>query len=414
MDRSTTAAAASSSIPTSRVLETPDENDGAIRRSEDDVFYSTTSFFVFANSNIRGPMPQEAAASSTASDVLRAGDRVELHSLKDKPEYNGKAGTLVAFDAESERWRVDLESGDSLTLKAGNLTNAAAWSAALLEAALVSGSVFGELTPCTIRSEWTKDIRLRLRFDQRLPAEVIQGITSASGTSMKPMVVVSGGADGGNPFRGIHRILQCDEEGTTVLCFVAKFEGVFEPKPFDIDPPTRPGSINPLIKPRRQGGARPKLTPLPKAPVDSGVFVDRPEMSAETVNARVTIAPPLVFHSRMSWFHLDEINTVAQTFRADVYFEFRLRGISSDPEEDLVRSLLDAYGFRDDMVEVMMAVDVIDQERWCALTNSSTRPGTFDYSLKLRVKAILAEQYELELFPFDEQDLHKVNYRCAD
>ena len=35
-------------------------------------------------------------ASNTAGDVLRSGDRVELHSLKAKPEYNGKSGTLVA------------------------------------------------------------------------------------------------------------------------------------------------------------------------------------------------------------------------------------------------------------------------------------------------------------------------------
>ena len=67
-------------------------------------------------------MSQEPAASSTAADVLRAGDRVQLHSLKAKPEYNGKSGTLVAFDTKSERWQVDLASGSSLTVKAGNLT----------------------------------------------------------------------------------------------------------------------------------------------------------------------------------------------------------------------------------------------------------------------------------------------------
>ena len=35
---------------------------------------------------------------------LRAGDDVEIHSLQAQPEHNGKAGTLVAFDAESGRW----------------------------------------------------------------------------------------------------------------------------------------------------------------------------------------------------------------------------------------------------------------------------------------------------------------------
>ena len=63
---------------------------------------------------------------------------MEVHSLKAKPEYNGKSGTLVAFDTKSERWLVDLASGGSLIfdgksgrwqmylpslkVKAGNLT----------------------------------------------------------------------------------------------------------------------------------------------------------------------------------------------------------------------------------------------------------------------------------------------------
>ena len=54
----------------------------------------------------------------------------------------------------------------------------------------------------------------------------------------------------------------------------------------------------------------------------------------------MTIAPPLVFHTRMSMFHLDEINTVAQSFRADVYIEYRLRGITLDPDEGLVKTLV--------------------------------------------------------------------------
>ena len=59
-----------------------------------------------------------------AGDALRAGDRVELHSLQAKPEYNGKCGTLVAFKAESGRWEVDLDGGGSLHVKEANLTKA--------------------------------------------------------------------------------------------------------------------------------------------------------------------------------------------------------------------------------------------------------------------------------------------------
>ena len=57
-----------------------------------------------------------------AEDALHAGDRVEVHSLQAKPEYNGKPGTLVAFIDESGRWQVDLASGGSITVKAANLT----------------------------------------------------------------------------------------------------------------------------------------------------------------------------------------------------------------------------------------------------------------------------------------------------
>jgi hypothetical protein len=124
------------------------------------------------------------------------------------------------------------------------------------------------------------------------------------------------------------------------------------------------------------------------------------------VGARVTIAPPLVFHTRMNLFHLDEINTVAQTFRADLYVDFQLRGIASQSDDQLVKALFDAYGFREDMLEIMMAVNIAQQERWSSMTSSTVRRGNFDYSLRLRAKATLAEEYELERFPFDEQDLH--------
>jgi len=67
-------------------------------------------------------MSEATAAGSTGRDALQDGDRVELHSLQAKPEYNGKTGTLVAFNAASERWQVDLAGGGSLNVKAANLT----------------------------------------------------------------------------------------------------------------------------------------------------------------------------------------------------------------------------------------------------------------------------------------------------
>jgi hypothetical protein len=40
--------------------------------------------------------------------LLRVGDWVELHEMQGKPEYNGKCGTLVSFDAKTGRWQVQL------------------------------------------------------------------------------------------------------------------------------------------------------------------------------------------------------------------------------------------------------------------------------------------------------------------
>jgi len=174
------------------------------------------------------------------------------------------------------------------------------WSAALLEAALVSGSLSapGDVTPC-VNGKWQKDMLLKLRFDRPLETWVIQEIKNSSG-SMQPMVVLSGGRGDQSLFLCIHRMLHshCDASGTTALCYVAKYEGEFRPAQFEVDAPPLPGSTNLAIRPRGS-----------KSPGEA------------TENAIVTIAPPLVFHTRMSMFHLDEINTVAQSFRADVYIE---------------------------------------------------------------------------------------------
>ena len=66
----------------------------------------------------------KALGSSTDRAHLRAGDRVGLHSLQAKPQYNGKSGVLVAFNAESGRWEVDLDGGGSLDVKEANLNKA--------------------------------------------------------------------------------------------------------------------------------------------------------------------------------------------------------------------------------------------------------------------------------------------------
>jgi hypothetical protein len=274
------------------------------------------------------------------------------------------------------------------------------WSAVLREATLVSGPL-DKMALCDVNRTWSKDLFLRVRFGRPLPAAVIEAIPDPSGKKMQPLLVVSS-----TRFAGIHRCIHAEADGMGVLCFVPPYEGsAFKSSDWIVRTPGKAGvnlcstpvsSLYPPAVPEDlQDGVTVHRSPQPISP-----------STTEVQESFVSIAPPLHFHVRMNMFHLDEINTVAQTFRADVYVEFRLRSITSEPDEHLVNELLRCYGFRENMLELMMTVEKLEEERWSALTSSSTRPGTYDYTLKLRTKAVFAEQYELESFPFDEQDLH--------
>ena len=56
----------------------------------------------------------EESARPTGDGTYEVGDDVEVHSLQKRPEYNGKGGKLVAFDAQAGRWEVRLQGGSSL------------------------------------------------------------------------------------------------------------------------------------------------------------------------------------------------------------------------------------------------------------------------------------------------------------
>ena len=70
-------------------------------------------------------------SSGMVGKELRTGDCVEVHSLRAKPEHNGKTGRLVGFDPETGRWEVHLDSALTaadpqkriLRVKRNNLTN---------------------------------------------------------------------------------------------------------------------------------------------------------------------------------------------------------------------------------------------------------------------------------------------------
>ena len=49
------------------------------------------------------------------------GERVRVHGLQAKPEYNGEAGRVYSFDHERGRAGVHLDSGPGLWIKPNNL-----------------------------------------------------------------------------------------------------------------------------------------------------------------------------------------------------------------------------------------------------------------------------------------------------
>lgn len=53
--------------------------------------------------------------------ALSAGSRIRVHSIQARPELNGQRGSLVSFDPQEERWRVLLDDGARILLRAANL-----------------------------------------------------------------------------------------------------------------------------------------------------------------------------------------------------------------------------------------------------------------------------------------------------
>jgi len=59
-------------------------------------------------------------ATGGMTDGYEIGDRVMLHSLN-KESLNGQLGTVTCHNAETERWGVELDNGESKAVKAVNL-----------------------------------------------------------------------------------------------------------------------------------------------------------------------------------------------------------------------------------------------------------------------------------------------------
>ncbi|CAK4651334.1 hypothetical protein LEN26_012360 [Aphanomyces euteiches] len=121
------------------------------------------------------------------------------------------------------------------------------------------------------------------------------------------------------------------------------------------------------------------------------------------------IVPPLIAYCRTTIFNVFEINTVSQTFRADVYFEVRFRYIASlYAPQTWVEDLLQAMNIAPDMIECLNTVSIDgDIQRWTMyLPSSQHRDRFMDLCYKIRFKGCFVEQFELQEFPFDQQTLN--------
>ena len=128
--------------------------------------------------------------------------------------------------------------------------------------------------------------------------------------------------------------------------------------------------------------------------------------SISSVRNRIYLAPPLVFHTRISIFNIDTIDTVNQTFQADIYTELRLKHVIHSEDEEAILKLLECYQATSNKIDFLHISTVIsEKEFWTTFeTNQSGEP--LDYVIKIRMKAQFIEKMELENFPFDIQDLN--------
>eukprot|EP01031_Cornospumella_fuschlensis_P046425 gene46425-56855_t len=124
--------------------------------------------------------------------------------------------------------------------------------------------------------------------------------------------------------------------------------------------------------------------------------------------AFVMLAPPLVFKARSTVHKICSVATIEQTFNADVYSELRLRSISLTSNAGFVEDCLKNY-YLIDLVLVQFINADGDLEAWTSLSQSLRKDATatyYDYTYKVRFRGSFQEEFELQRFPFDEQELN--------
>ena len=211
---------------------------------------------------------------------------------------------------------------------------------------------------------WQKSLQLAVHFTQpfksgSLPVGVNAGNKARRGRSSNSGHLL---AITGHEYRGLWPILCVEPGESTIRCSVRKYDGEeWVQNPYDLAVPNSEAE-----------------TP--------NVCVTEPLGVAITTRSPAVawIPPPLTFHARMTVFAVDDIDTVRQTFRANLFLEMRLRGLSSMDDRDLVKHVLQAYDFNAAMVEVLNVVEEISPpEKWESFGTNHEDDQIFDYCFKV-------------------------------
>lgn len=127
--------------------------------------------------------------------------------------------------------------------------------------------------------------------------------------------------------------------------------------------------------------------------------------------ACVFLATPLVCNCRCNILAVYDINTVSQSFVADVYFDVSIRGISADYYPEYVEELITKiYNLRESSLTLLNSIDTKSLSTWKDYSITPSRSAfrinkAYDYCFKFRCNACFFQEMELHHFPFDEQQL---------
>ena len=121
--------------------------------------------------------------------------------------------------------------------------------------------------------------------------------------------------------------------------------------------------------------------------------------------ATVNMLPPLTFRTRTSVFNIDKIDTINQSFQADFYCELRLVDFIDEDDKEAVEVIFNHYTISLSLIDFLNVSEVVgDKEVWTQ-TGKGKSSSIYTYVIKLRMKAVINEQMEVQNFPFDIQPM---------